>query len=331
MRAIFAKMLYELEKKHDLMLVTIIGEQGSTPRGMGAQMLVNRQGRMIGTVGGGSCENKSIDRAIELIGEKKSEVHEYCFRKNDIEDIDSVCGGDIRVLFQYIDGTDPHWESVAKSVVSLISEKKEAWLLLYTDGKEPAIVGIDGDVIVGDADCRGLVLGRGCDLGEGVFTMKLPVGERAVLFGGGHCALALAPLLNTVGFRVTVMDCREEYANKDRFPLAEEVICGDYEHIEDYITLNENDYTVVMTSGHSFDYVVQEQLLRKKLAYVGVIGSKNKKDAVNARLLEAGISEEAIEKVHTPVGIAIKAVTPEEIAVSIAGEMILVRATHRFT
>ena len=86
---------------------------------------------------------------------------------------------------------------------------------------------------------------------------------------------------------------------------------------------------VVMTNGHSHDYEVQEQVLRGRLAYIGVIGSRAKTAAVNAKLRAAGVPEEAIASVHTPIGTAIKAVTPEEIAVSIAGEMIYVRALRR--
>lgn len=328
MNSIFAKILYELEKGHDLMLVTIIAEQGSAPRGTGAQMLVGREGRILGTVGGGPAEEDSINRALKLIAEKRSEVHEYRLHANAEEDIGSVCGGDVDVMFSYIAGDSTVWKDIAGAVVRLIAEKAEAWLVLPVCDA-PAVIGADGKVFAGEIKSGMPLTGEGCRLDNGIFTVRLPIGERAVIFGGGHCAAALAPLLATVGFRVTVMDCREEFANRERFPFAEEVICGSYEHISDYLTITENDYIVVMTNGHSFDFTVQEQILRLKTAYVGVIGSKSKKASVNAKLLEAGVPAEAVESVHTPVGMAIKAVTPEEIAVSIAGEMILVRAQYR--
>lgn len=329
MNTIFAKIPYELEKKHDLCLVTIISEAGSAPRGTGAQMLVGACGRIIGTVGGGPTEKLCEDRAIRLIGEKRSETHDFLLHRNDIEDIGSVCGGDVTVYFQYIDGESECWKEIAKCVISSIAERKTAWLIQRTDGMDPSVLDAEGSALVGAAVyCAGLTA-EGCVLKDGYFSMKLPVGERAVIFGGGHVAHALAPLLNTVGFRVTVMDCRKEYASKERFPTAEEVICGDYRHVSDYLTLNENDYIVIMTNGHSFDYDVQEQVLRMPTAYVGVIGSKSKIASVSARLRDAGVAEDAIRSVHTPIGTAIKAVTPEEIAVSIAGEMIMVRATAR--
>lgn len=326
---IFSNILYELEKKRDLMLVTIISELGSSPRGTGAQMLVGADGRILGTVGGGPTEKLCEDRAIRLIREKRCETHEFLLHSNSIEDIGAVCGGDVEVYFQFIDGGSECWIETAKCVLSSVSEKKKAWLIQRTDGSDPSVLDENGNAICGsDVPAAGLTA-EGCVLKNGYFSMKLPVGERAIIFGGGHCAAALAPLLETVGFRVTVMDCRDEYANRSRFPMAEDVICGDYLRISDYLTIGEGDYIIVMTNGHSFDFDVQEQVLRTTTAYVGVIGSKAKTASVNKRLREAGVSEDAIQSVHTPIGTAIKAVTPEEIAVSIAGEMILVRATRR--
>ena len=159
--------------------------------------------------------------------------------------------------------------------------------------------------------------------------MVLPVGERALIFGAGHIAKALVPLLHTVGFRPVVFDDRPELATKESFPQADEVICGDFERIEDYVTIQPEDYVVIMTNGHEHDFQAEVQVLRRETAYVGVIGSRKKTAFVNRRLREAGIGEAAIASVHTPIGTAIKAVTPEEIAVSITGEMIMVRATAR--
>jgi len=126
-----------------------------------------------------------------------------------------------------------------------------------------------------------------------------------------------------------VYDDRPALADPAAFPDAERVVCGDFRNIAGTLPLSPEDYVVVMTSGHLHDLEIQEQILRQELAYVGVIGSRAKIAAVNARLREAGISEEKLCTVHTPVGTPIKAVTPAEIAVSIAGEMIYERACRR--
>ena len=161
------------------------------------------------------------------------------------------------------------------------------------------------------------------------FSLPLPLGERAYIFGGGHIALALTPLLASIGFRVTVMDNRPEYADPQRFPQAEAVVCGDYTRLRQYFTLTPEDYAIVMTNGHSFDYEAEKQILLGDFAYLGVIGSRKKTAAVNAKLLADGLSQSLLDQVHTPIGLPILAVTPEEIAVSIAAEMILVRARRR--
>ena len=153
--------------------------------------------------------------------------------------------------------------------------------------------------------------------------------QRAIIFGGGHIASALAPILKNVDFRVIVMDERPEFATNERFPDAAQVVCGSFGHLSNLFTFGENDYAVVITSGHIHDYEVEEQILRHELAYIGVIGSRKKTAAVNAKLREAGITEEQLAKVHTPIGLDIGAETPEEIAVSIAAEMIQVRAERR--
>lgn len=335
MNTIFAKLLYEMEKQHDTVLVTIISDQGSAPRGTGSQMLVGRNGQILGTIGGGAVEKRSEELALQLLTEERFSrqelcLHEFLLHENTQEDIGMVCGGDITVLLQYIPGDDPAWNQVAGKLMEQMSERKAGWLVQRTDGGTPTLLGEDGTVLAGAQidEPAALMKKSGALVGE-YFTMPLPIGERAVIFGGGHCALALAPLLKSVGFRVTVMDCRPEFANAERFPWAERVICGDYLKIKDYLTLTAEDYVVVMTNGHSHDFEVQEQVLRDPLAYIGVIGSRSKTVSVNQRLREKGVPEVAIQSVHTPIGTAIKAVTPEEIAVSIAGEMIYERALRR--
>ena len=153
--------------------------------------------------------------------------------------------------------------------------------------------------------------------------------RRAVIFGAGHIARALVPLLRSVEFRPVVYDDRPALADPAAFPDAERVVCGDFRNIASTLPLSPEDYVVVMTSGHLHDLEIQEQILRQELAYVGVIGSRAKIAAVNVRLREAGISEEKLRTVHTPVGTPIKAVTPAEIVVSITGEMIYERACRR--
>lgn len=221
-----------------------------------------------------------------------------------------VCGGDVTVYFRCIPCGDGAWDTLAAEVLRRISTRTVGWLVQPLDGTMPYLM--DENTV--KAKC---------------FTMQLPIGERALIFGAGHISKALVPLLSSVGFRPVVFDDRPQFATRERFPQADQVVCGDFTRIRDYLTVEPEDYVVIMTNGHEYDFQSQVQVLQHKTAYVGVIGSRKKTAFVNQRLRDAGISDEAIAFVHTPIGTAIKAVTPEEIAVSIAGEMILVRAERR--
>ena len=241
-----------------------------------------------------------------------------------------VCGGDVTAHFQFIPAEDASWQALASALTERLTAHQRGWLVLWEDGGCGALLGPEG-LLWGDLPegVELISLQTDCVRRGGVFSMPLPIGERALLFGAGHISQALCPLLVTVGFRPVVFDCRPELATRKLFPTAEEIICGDFTSIKDHLTVTEEDFVVIMTNGHMHDFHVEEQILRGPFAYVGVIGSRTKTASVNRRLREAGIPEESIAQIHTPIGTAIRAVTPAEIAVSIAGEMILCRAERR--
>ena len=170
------------------------------------------------------------------------------------------------------------------------------------------------------------------DVMDGVFVPNISIGIPVVqsirkvtdMFLDVHLMI-----VEPVRYVERFCDAGADLVTKERFPAAESLICGDFGHIAQYITTEPEDYIVIMTSGHTHDFEVQEQILRRPAAYVGVIGSRAKTASVNARLRAAGVDEAAIASLHTPVGVAIKAVTPAEIALSIAGEMIYERALRR--
>ena len=309
MRVIFENLLALLDRGEDAVLVTVVSAQGSTPRGTGSQLLAGRDGLLAGTIGGGPGEAQALHLAASLLNERRSALRRLELRHGG--ELDSVCGGEQTVLLQFISHDREAWRTAAG--LARLEAGRGGWLSLAAD-RDPALL---DEGPAGPAwDGKGLVL-------------PLPKGERVVIFGGGHCALALVPVLRSVGFRVAVFDDRAEFASAERFPEAETVVRGDYAGIAAGLELAAEDYAVVMTSGHRHDFEVEEQLLRRPLAYIGVMGSRTKTAYVNGKLREAGISEQAIRRVRTPIGTAIKAVTPEEIAVSITGELIYERALRR--
>jgi xanthine dehydrogenase accessory factor len=148
------------------------------------------------------------------------------------------------------------------------------------------------------------------------------------IFGGGHVAQELAPILCHLDFRCVIFDDREEFTRPELFPEDCHVIRGDFENIGAFLSLTEKDYVVVVTRGHAFDFQAEAFALRSGARYIGVIGSDTKHSFVRSRLEAAGFSPEELNapRVHAPIGINIQSKTPAEVAVSIAGELILTRS-----
>lgn len=331
MRRIFSKLLYETEKDNSVMLVTVVADKGSAPRGAGAVMLVGENGRITGTIGGGAVEYQSERKAVELLKEGRSAVQDFILRPNDKEDIGMQCGGDVTVLFAYVNAADLRWNLLAGAVCDRIEAGKRGWLVLPLNGGVPSLYGEEG-LLCGEGvpeEERSALCAKHAVVTDTYYTEPLPLFNRVVIFGGGHIAQSLTPLLGAVDFRSVVLDDRPDYAKLSLFRGAEDAIACDYDNIAESVTLTAEDYVIVMTNGHAGDLKVQEQVLRLPHAYLGVIGSRSKIAFVNKTLLEHGIPEEAIRTVHTPIGTPIKAVTPAEIAVSILGELILCRAEIR--
>lgn len=159
------------------------------------------------------------------------------------------------------------------------------------------------------------------------FVEEFNLETTAYIFGAGHVGLALEPVLRHINFNTVVIDDREEYANKERFPQAAQVkVIPDFKHAFEGLKINEDSYIIIVTRGHMGDYDVLKDALKQSCAYVGMIGSRKKNAMLFDMLRKEGYSEEDIERVYAPIGLAISAETPEEIAVSIAAELIQVRA-----
>ena len=163
----------------------------------------------------------------------------------------------------------------------------------------------------------------------GNFVEEFKIRNRAYIFGAGHVAKAMDPVLRHVDFETVIIDDRAEYANRERFPEAAEVIvCEDFDHCFEEIDPDEDSYLIIVTRGHKGDLTVLRQALEKPFAYLGMIGSRRKNELLFDTLREEGVAEEALAHVHAPIGLKIGSETPEEIGVSIAAEMIQVRAAR---
>lgn len=146
------------------------------------------------------------------------------------------------------------------------------------------------------------------------------------IFGAGHVSMELSNVLDYVGFKVVVWDNREDFASKNRFPNAKEVICDEFKDINKRINFTHDDFVVIMTRGHVSDYNCLTQVMKTNAGYIGMIGSSEKNKFVRDKAFSEGFKEEDFKNVHAPIGVQIGAETPEEIAISIACEIILYKS-----
>lgn len=335
MKQLFSIIKQQLKEKNDVVLVTVIASSGSTPRGAGARMAVSEKGRLYGTIGGGAVEYKSTQIAAEALRKKESRIHNFCLAPNQVADLGMICGGSVTVYFRYIPYTDTGFITLADNLLRLCEQGETSWLLTDLSEGNQGNMGLYGiksgllGIEAPECDLRTELVSRTQRIklnGREYYAEELVYSGKVYVFGGGHVAQELVPMLSHVGFRCVVADDRPEFAAKELFPAAEKVILVNFKNIGKDITLTENDAVCVMTRGHAFDTDVQLQVLKTPAHYIGVIGSRHKIAAVAKILREHGISEEKINSIHTPIGIDIKGETPAEIAVSITAELILERA-----
>lgn len=327
MREMLKTMRQRLLAGEELVMVTVIASSGATPRGAGARMLVGREGRICGTIGGGAVEYRSEQIAAKVLEEKTSLGHDFTLTKDDVQNLGMICGGACNVFFHYLSAGDTHTIMLCDEAEAEFQRGSNLWLL--TDVGENGQMGLYAEDLGfwGISVPENLTLSRHPERTGNIFAEQINSSGKVYIFGGGHVAQELVPVLSHVGFRCVVMDDREEFTKKELFPGAEEVICGDLQNIGDYMTIGNDDYICVMTRGHAYDTVIQAQVLKCRPTYCGVIGSAFKAAGVRKTLKEEyGLLDEELDLVTTPIGLNIKGETPAEIAISIAAQMILHRA-----
>jgi xanthine dehydrogenase accessory factor len=161
--------------------------------------------------------------------------------------------------------------------------------------------------------------------GMDAFVEPLTKPPTVVLCGAGHLSYYIARYAKSVHFRVVIYDERDEYANRERFPEADAVIAEDFNGIFDRVRIDEDSYIVIVTQGHKCDQIVLEQAVRTKARYIGMIGSRQKTRLLLQKLQDQGVPPALLDRVYSPIGLGIGAVTPQEIALSIVCELVKVR------
>ena len=327
MREFVRKIVHSLEAGRDVELVSVLEASGSTPRGAGALLAVFGEEPPAGTVGGGNVEYEAVRLARDLLETGENAVRRFRFEQGEAAGLGMVCGGGVTLHFQYLSAEDADSIALFRALMTAAGENADTWLVRQFEEERVLAMGLANRM--GMADLEGApedLLQNKAVFRDGWFSLPAVKAGRVYIFGGGHVSQALVPAIAAVGFRPVVYDDRPEFSDPALFPQADAAICGSFEELGNHISVTPDDYVVIMTRGHQADYEVLTQTLRSGAKYLGCIGSRKKLALCRERLLEAGFTAEEYGRVHAPIGLAIGAETPAEIAVSVAAELIAVRA-----
>jgi xanthine dehydrogenase accessory factor len=299
-------------------LATVARVRGSTPVPAGTKMLVGPEGRLIGTVGGGCVEADVIAAALDAQARRRPALVTHHLNADLAGDLGLSCGGTVDILVEPL-VTDVGYVRVLEAAAAAQSglvRTGVAWDAGPVKSFEPlppnALTGVPAMLT-----------------SDGQFVVeRLTQPPRVFVFGAGHVGAAIARAAAAAGFRVVVIDDRAEYADPGRFGDGIAVLAAEVDAALSRYPIGSADAAVIATRGHRNDALILERVATSPAGYVGLLGSKRKKAVVTKGLTAAGVPAAALKRVRVPVGLAIGAVTPEEIAVSVVAELIVWRRTR---
>ena len=332
-------------------LATVIESRGSTPREVGAKMLVRDQGRILGSVGGGCGEAQVLWDALRALTEGRPRLSRVDLTGEINDESPTNCGGIMDIF------VDPLRREVsvglgsaeAVGLVREVLEQRRAGVLVTVIGPPGSHGLAPGTKFFVDAE--GTIQGAGlpdplraevlaqarealragrsrramlADPVEAFYETVLPPPELIVV-GAGHIAVPLAQMGKLCDFAVTVLDDRASFANRERFPTADRVLVGRVEEVLDGYPIGVGTYLVLVTRGHQLDQEGLKRVLGRGASYIGMIGSRRRVHQVLRHLARSGFDPALLDAVHAPIGLQIAAETPAEIATAIMAEIIAVR------
>ncbi|GAN33224.1 MAG: hypothetical protein DYG83_02555 [Candidatus Brocadia sp. AMX2] len=347
MKEVIEEALGLMEKGEPCVLATVIHTKGSTPQKAGAKLLIRKDGSCAGTLGGGCVEGEIWSVAKQLLSTQGDPL----YRKYDLNEAFTardglVCGG---TMFFFIDplASTGNFQSFATEIVRAYRGEMPAALATVVNSPtgrpklgSKLLIREDGTV-QGSFDNRKLELetiaiGKILAIHGGsrhfktaddteIFLEGFTSPPTLILIGGGHVNQAVSKLASLLGFRMYVIDDRVEFADKERFPEAETLVISDYSRGLENVSVNSNTYIVVATRGHRYDDLALAAAIRTQARYIGLLGSRRKTIEIYKNLLKEKVPPERLRGVYAPIGLNIGAITPEELAVSIMAEIIMVR------
>jgi xanthine dehydrogenase accessory factor len=304
-----------LKNAGKVMLLVVVESSGSSPGRQGFKMAVDTEGSLCGSIGGGMMEIKLVELAKDRLqkGETASFLTQQIHNKTAPQHQSGmICSGEQTILFCCLQKSD------AKTVQILLSAlKKNApavlkWTPQYFQVFAHQKLADDYTYIYADPSAF-------------VYAENVGFKNQLYIIGGGHCALALSELMTKLDFHIHLFDDRSEVNTIQKNKFAHQISVVDYDRVGEQIPSGKNVYVVVMTVGYRTDAVVIRQLLNKNVRYLGILGSAAKMATLLDALENEGFSPNILRGIYTPIGLDIKSRTPEEIAVSIAAEIVLVK------
>lgn len=303
-----------------VVLLVVAESHGSSPGRAGYKMAVAANGGLIGSIGGGVMEVKLVEQARQPLSEPPgiaggltTELIEQDHRKNSDHPSGMICSGHQTVLRRIIESEDIASVEIA---IDALKNQRSAELRLTANAFAIHLV---------QPDTLNAVFERRSDT-DFTYIETLGSKNQLIIIGGGHCALALSEMMSRMNFAVRIFDDRPDLNTIVKNQFADEItIIDGYEWIGEHITSASNKYVVVMTLGYKTDEIVIRALLGRHFKYFGVLGSRAKMATLIRELKSEGHPQEQLDAIRTPIGLQINSHTPEEIAVSIAAEIISVK------
>jgi len=305
--------LFEILPESDVVLATVIYQRGSVPREVGARMLIFPDGSTFDTIGGGAGEAKVIRAAIALFETGQKQQIEIDLTGSPQRETQGICGGIMQVWLERWSGGGAI--ALTRQILGYLNAGQTVTLVTPFDlERSPYLCSPTANPI------------------PNAFVETLEPPPTLLIIGAGHVGVQLAKLAHLIGFQVVVQDDRPEWANGDRYPHAmvlQGAIVSAVERLKEYTQL----YAALVTRGYQYDLEALQVLLKRDIPcrYIGMIGSQKRVNQVFQSVQESGISPEQVAGIYAPIGLEIGALTPEEIAVSICAELILVRRREDFS
>ncbi|MGI8787168.1 MAG: XdhC family protein [Pyrinomonadaceae bacterium] len=305
-----------LKQGESVMLLVVAESSGSSPGRQGFKMVV-AQDEMRGSIGGGAMEVRLVElakvKSKKAKGKSEFAIVEQVHRKNSPDASGMICSGRQTIVFFKLDSS--HLKTV-RQIIRVIENQQSAILQISNS---------DIKISKNQSNEFDFRFARKNE-NEFLFEEKLGYKNKLFIVGGGHCALALSELFSKMDFHISLFDDRPKLNTlaKNEFAHTKKTI-ESYENIGEFIPSGANIYVVVMTLGYKSDEIVIRKLLDKNFRYFGVLGSGAKMKILLGNLEQEGFDAEKLNQIHTPIGLQINSRTPEEIAVSIAAEVIAVK------